>query len=199
MLRCCCRCSCCCCSYCCCGCHCWHVQHKARSGFVLLPASVWFCLSLFLSSPFLSPDLFGPTLGLSDQVFGAGFFSRPFCCSPDSVPSSGAAHDGSVVNPDQPASLPQCHVSVRHLIFVYVLFLFFSSPSRFLRAPVSSWRSPRALYTILTLFLRPSLFLLFSSSCSCRSLFSSSRSFLILFCSSCSSRTPLFVALFPVI
>ena len=125
-----------------------------QSGFVVLPT---LCFSL----PF-SLYLFGSTLGLSDPIFVASFFSHPFGYSPNSAPSSGAAHTGSVIDPNPLCSLPPCHLSARHIIvFIHLarvlLFSFLCNALLF----SSSLEFPLRSHLFLLLF-PPFLFTLFS-------------------------------------
>ena len=160
-LPCCCDCWCCCwccCWYCClcccsCCCHFWQVQHDVQSVFTALS----FSLSPFLSpSPFLSLCLIGFASGLSDTITVASFFGCPSGCSPDHAPSSGAAHAGSVVNPD-----PRC--LVHHVVCLFGT----SSPSctefLFSSSLVTSKHSTRVLPLSLFLALRSRALLAFYS------------------------------------
>ena len=108
------RCRCCC---SCCGCcRCRQVQDDMQ-GIVIALSSL----------SFSSLGLFGLTLGFSDSVSVASLFGRFPGCSPDSAPSFGAAHAGSIVNSDPPRSFPPLHVSVRDIVvfirLVRILFL----------------------------------------------------------------------------
>ena len=88
------------------------MQHQLQS--VVTAQS---CLFLSLS-PFttLSFYLFDFVLGLSEPVSIASLFGCSSGCSPDSAPSSGAMHVGSILNSDPPCSRPPRHVPVRHII-----------------------------------------------------------------------------------
>ena len=81
------------------------------------------CLSLFLHT--VSPlCLFGWASGHSDPASMTSFFSWSSGGSPDSAPSSGAAHAGSVIDPDPPRffSTPPRHLSVRRIVVFIRLF-----------------------------------------------------------------------------
>ena len=76
-------------------------------------------------------------MGLFNPVIIASLFGRSSGCSPDSAPPSGAAHAGSVVNPDPPCLSPPRHVSVRHItVFTKLISVLIlrASPQRILLA-----------------------------------------------------------------